>query len=468
MMKSAIWWQLGGRLLIALLVGAGVGVLFGSAWGGIAVVLALALALQLRHLVRLMQWLQSERQEDAPDLPEPWGAVVSRVVRLNRRKQFHKQRLLRLLRELRRSTAAMPDGVVVLDPETEILWFNRTASRLLGLRGKGDFGLRIDNLVRQPEFVQYLRAGQYALPVTVRSSADAEQHLSLQIVPYGAGQRLLLVRDVTREARLEAMRRDFVANASHELRSPLTVIAGYLETLAQDPGVDPLIAGPLQEMQRQAQRMSRIVHDLLELSRLESSDRKAPSRPIDVVALMAQLRQDVLARATHPSTSLDADSRALLLGEELQIHSAFANLVDNAAKYTAPEGSVHIRWWTDQDGGHFAVSDTGIGIPREHLPRLTERFYRVDAGRSRSTGGSGLGLAIVKHVLQRHGGWLAIESMEGRGSRFICHFPPERLTWPAELPRPADTPEEQGPEEQGDAPAASVALGTSRAAQAAD
>ncbi|HEX4051545.1 MAG TPA: phosphate regulon sensor histidine kinase PhoR [Steroidobacteraceae bacterium] len=443
-MQSASWWQLGGRLLLALLIGAGVGVLFGSAWGGVAVVLAATLLLQLRHLVRLMQWLQAERQDEAPDLPEPWGTLVSRVARLYRRKQFHKQRLLRLLRELRRSTAAMPDGVVVLDPQTQILWFNRTASRLLGLRGKGDFGLRIDNLVRQPEFVQYLRGGQYALPVTVRSTTDVEQHLSLQIVPYGAGQRLLLVRDVTREARLEAMRRDFVANASHELRSPLTVIAGYLETLAQDPGVDPLIAGPLQEMQRQAQRMSRIVHDLLELSRLESSDREAPSRPIDVVSLMAQLRQDVLARAVHPSISVAPDSRALLLGEELQIHSAFANLVDNAAKYTPAEGSVHIRWWTDQDGGHFAVSDTGIGIPREHLPRLTERFYRVDAGRSRGTGGSGLGLAIVKHVLQRHGGWLAIESVEARGSRFICHFPSERLSWTPELQQPAGTLEEQG------------------------
>ncbi|HTT04022.1 MAG TPA: phosphate regulon sensor histidine kinase PhoR [Steroidobacteraceae bacterium] len=470
MTKSASWWQLGGRLLFALLIGAGVGELFGSFWAGIAIVLATALVLQLRHLMRLMRWLQGERQDEPPDLPDPWELLVSRVARLYRRKQFHKQRLLRLLRELRRSTAAMPDGVVVLNPQTEILWFNRTASRLLGLRGKGDVGLRIDNLVRQPEFGQYLRGAQYALPVTVRSAADVEQHLSLQIVPYGAGQRLLLVRDVTREARLEAMRRDFVANASHELRSPLTVIAGYLETLAQDPGVDPLIAGPLQEMQRQAQRMSRIVQDLLELSRLESSDREAPSRPIDVVALMAQLRQDVLARSLHPSIAVDADSRALLLGEELQIHSAFANLVDNAAKYTPPDGSVHIRWWTDQDGGHFAVSDTGIGIPREHLPRLTERFYRVDAGRSRSTGGSGLGLAIVKHVLQRHGAWLAIESVEGRGSRFICHFPPERLSWAADPGGPARPlePQERLPATELTSAAAALPAAVSAEAQTTD
>ena len=181
-------------------------------------------------------------------------------------------------------------------------------------------------------------------------------------------------------------------------------------------------------MRRQAQRMNGIVHDLLELSRLESSDREAPLQPIDVVALLAQLRQDVLARVPHPAqVQVRADTRALLLGEEAQIHSAFFNLVDNAAKYTSPEGSVQMRWWTDKAGGHFSVTDTGIGIAREHIPRLTECFYRVDAGRSRATGGSGLGLAIVKHVLQRHGGQLEVESEEGRGSSFTCHFPLERV-----------------------------------------
>jgi len=236
------------------------------------------------------------------------------------------------------------------------------------------------------------------------------------------------VRDVTSQARLESMRKDFVANASHELRSPLTVISGYLETLTQETIVDPTLAGPLHEMRRQALRMSGIVQDLLELSRLESSDRAATSQPIDVVGLMAQLRQDVLARAVHPSQVLvHAESNLKLLGEDAQIHSAFANLVDNAAKYTPPEGSLKMRWWTDAAGGHFSVIDTGIGIAPDHIPRLTERFYRVDAGRSRSTGGSGLGLAIVKHVLQRHGAQLTIESEEGRGSSFTCHFPPERL-----------------------------------------
>src|SRR3984885_3997274 len=432
-MNSSGWLSLTVRLSLALAIGLVIGLLLGAPWAAVAVVLAIFLATQFLHLLPLLRWLQADQTELAPELPAPWGQLVSMIVRLYRRKQFHKQRLLRLLRELRRSTAAMPDGVVVLNPQAEILWFNRTAARLLGFRGKTDFGLRIENLVRQPEFVRYLRGAQYATPVIVRSSIGAEQYLSLQIVPYGAGQLLVLVRDVTREARLEAMRRDFVANASYELRSPLTVISGYLETLAQDTEVDPALGGPLQEMRRQAQRMTSIVQDLIELSRLESSDGDAVGQPIDVVALMAQLRQDVLARPQHPAqVQARADSNAMLLGEDIQIHSAFSNLVENAAKYTPEDGSVQIRWWTDEQGGHFSVTDTGIGIASEHIPRLTERFYRVDAGRSRATGGSGLGLAIVKHVLQRHGAQLSIESQEGRGSKFTCDFPRERLRSPVE------------------------------------
>jgi two-component system, OmpR family, phosphate regulon sensor histidine kinase PhoR len=427
-MHSSAWLFLGVRLSAAAALGLAVGALFGAPWIGLALLLALYLALHLADLLRVLRWLRRDEPELAPDIAGPWGDLVAMIVRLYRRKQFHKQRLLRLLRELRRSTAAMPDGVVVLNPQAEILWFNRTAARLLGLRGKGDIGLRIENLVRSPEFVRYLRGGQYALPVILRSTVGIEQYLSMQIVPYGAGQLLALVRDVTRQARLEAMRKDFVANASHELRSPLTVISGYLETLSQDPGIDPAIAGPLQEMRRQSQRMTGIVHDLLELSRLEASDRAAPSEPIDVVALMAQLRRDVLARSVHPAQVLmHADSNFKLLGEDELIHSAFANLVDNAAKYTPSAGSLQMRWWTDEQGGHFSVVDTGIGIAADHIPRLTERFYRVDSGRSRETGGSGLGLAIVKHVLQRHGAQLSIESQEGRGSSFTCHFPSERV-----------------------------------------
>jgi len=264
--------------------------------------------------------------------------------------------------------------------------------------------------------------------VVIRPMTGEDCYLSLQVVPYGDGQLLLLVSDVSRQMRLEAVRRDFVANASHELRSPLTVISGYLESLGQDPALNPDMQAPVAEMRRQAERMTAIIHDLLELSRLEETDAIVGGEPIDVAALLALLRKDTLARPVHPrEVRVRVDSGARLIGDEPEIHSAFSNLADNAAKYTSAEGSLEMRWWVDEDGGHFAVTDTGMGIPPEHIPRLTERFYRVDPGRSRATGGSGLGLAIVKHVLQRHGASLEVQSTLGSGSTFTCHFPPERI-----------------------------------------
>src|SRR5690242_18134962 len=259
------------------------------------------------------------------------------------------------------------------------------------------------------------------------SSDVCSSDLAFQLISYGEDQRLLMLRDVTREVRLEQMRKDFVANASHELRSPLTVVAGYLETFSADPNLGEL-AGPINEMRRQTDRMTRIIEDLLELSRFEANDAPIKGAPIDVAGMAALLRKDVLARPTHPrQVEVSIESTASLLGDEAMVQSAFSNLVDNAAKYTPPEGSMLIRWWTDEEGGHFSVRDTGPGISSEHLPRLTERFYRVDPGRSRETGGSGLGLAIVKHALHRHGARLEIDSIEGRGSTFTCHFPPDRV-----------------------------------------
>ena len=416
------------RVALAALAGVLVGAILGRPWLGMALALAGYLIWHLVMLYRVEWWLQHRSVVDPPETRGVWGTVISLIARLHRRKRFHKLRFVQLMRQLQQSTAALPNGVVILNEQREIVWFNRMAGRLLGLRASSDLGVRIENLLREPAFGHYLHRGDYTNPVVVRRSSPQDSSLSVQLVAYGDGQQLLLAADVSRQMRLEAVRRDFVANASHELRSPLTVIAGYLETLGQDPALDTDFAAPIAEMRRQAARMNSIVRDLLELSRLEETDERAGGEPLDVPALMALLRRDVLARPVHPrEVRVHSDSQAALIGKESEIHSAFANLVDNAAKYTPPDGSLEMRWWSDRDGGHFSVTDTGIGIPAEHLPRLTERFYRVDPGRSRATGGSGLGLAIVKHVLQRHGAELEIQSTPGKGSTFTCHFPPERI-----------------------------------------
>ena len=422
------WWFAAVRLLGTIAVGLIVGALFGSVWGGLACALAAHLTWQLVVLFRVESWVRHRSFADPPDIGGVWGEIISQIVRLHRRKRFHKQRFVQLMRQLQSSTAALPTGVVILNPQREIVWFNRMAGRLLELRRAVDLGLRIENLLREPEFTRYLRLQDYTNPVVIRRASRDDCYLSVQIVPYGDGQQLLLAADVSRQMRLEAVRRDFVANASHELRSPLTVIAGYLETLSQDPALDRDLAGPVAEMRRQAERMTAIIHDLLELSRLEQPGEPVGGEPVEVAALLAILRKDVLARPVHArEVRVRIDSDAALIGEEPEIHSAFSNLVDNAAKYTPAEGSIEMRWWVDEDGGHFSVTDTGIGIPSEHIPRLTERFYRVDPGRSRATGGSGLGLAIVKHVLQRHGAELEVRSAIGKGSSFTCHFPPQRV-----------------------------------------
>jgi two-component system, OmpR family, phosphate regulon sensor histidine kinase PhoR len=425
--SRAVWFTVA-RIVATVAVGAVAGWLLGSVTAGIALALAAALAWHLVNLFWLDYWLRDRNHRDPPDVRGVWGEVVTQVVRLHRRKRHHKQRLLEVFRELRHSTAAMPDGVVILNAQSEILWFNRMAGQLLGLRRGNDVGLRIANLIRDPKFVQYLEKANFSEPLVVARGADSRTHLSFQIVPYSGTQRLALVRDVSRQVILESMRQDFVANASHELRSPLTVVTGYLETLLSDEKMDPQQRQPLLEMQRQTQRMNGIVGELLDLSRLDAMMEEPVGTEIDVVAMCSWLRKDVSAQAQRPTVTLEMLTEAKLLGDEPEIQSAFSNLVHNAAKYTPASGAIFIRWSLDEGGAaRFTVRDTGPGIAPEHLPRLTERFYRVDAGRSRAMGGAGLGLAIVKHVLQHHGASLAVESVEGVGSTFACVFPARRV-----------------------------------------
>jgi two-component system phosphate regulon sensor histidine kinase PhoR len=425
---AAMWTFALARLAGILALGLVFGLVIGPVWVWVLGAACLFLAWQLFNLYRLDRWLRLRSRIVPPNLGGIWGDIIAQVVRLHRRKQFHKQRLVQLFRELRRSTAALPDGVIILSPQREIVWFNRQAARLLGLKRPLDIGLRIDNLIRSPEFVHYLHGEDFAMPLVIRPPVQQDMYLALQVVPYGGGQSLLLVRDVTRQMRLEAMRKDFVANASHELRTPLTVISGYLDTLADDPSIDPAWNGPIRDMRAQAQRMNAIIADLLVLSRLESTEGEAPRDMIDVPVMLERMQRDALAgsdRARHVTLELETEDG--LYGSAYELESAFTNLLVNALKYTPAEGAVRMRWWVDEEGAYFSVIDAGIGIPAEHIPRLTERFYRVDAGRSRGQGGSGLGLAIVKHALQRHGAWLDVQSTEGKGSTFTCHFPKPRV-----------------------------------------
>jgi len=427
---SSISWQALTRIGIALVIALLVGLAFGRVAGFLALALAALLAFQLWSFIRVDRWLRRRRLEEPPDIDGAWGELIAVIDRIYRRKQHHKSQVTGLLREFRRLTTALPEGAILLGPEHEILWFNRRAADWLHLRRKRDFGIRVENLVRHPSFIQYLRSDSPDGGVVVYEPGDSSRWLHFSVVRTGGSERqLLILRDVTREMQLESMRKDFVANASHELRSPLTVISGYLDALADDEKLDPTWNSPVLEMRRQAERMGMIINDLLELSKLESGDRRAGDQPIDIGGMLALLRREISALENRPQTlKLTIDSSDWLLGVEGEIHSIVSNLVTNAVKYTPQTGEIEMRWWTDADGAHISVRDTGMGIAPEHIPRLTERFYRVDSGRSRDMGGSGLGLAIVKHALQRHQATLQIVSVEGEGSTFSCHFPANRIT----------------------------------------
>ncbi len=342
-------WQQIAAIVATVLVAAALGFLFGHTALFVAIALAILLALQVRNLFRFEHWLRHRTVESPPDMNGVWGQVVAITSRIYRRKVFHKRRVLTLLREFRRMTAAMPDGAILLGPNREILWLNRTAGNWLDLRRKIDHGIRVDNLVRHPALVEYLERAARTAPPRIHLPKQGDRWLEFHLVRSSdSAQQLLIVRDVTSEARLESMRKDFVANASHELRSPLTVISGYLDGLADDTALDEAWREPVMEMRRQSDRMRGIVQDLLELSKLEAESGEAEQTPVDVGGMLALIRKDVLARPEHPETvELQLDSNASLLGSESGLHSVFSNLVSNAVKYTPAEGSIHIRWWVD-------------------------------------------------------------------------------------------------------------------------
>ncbi len=401
------------------------GVWFGNLGWWLVGALALYLANTLRNLYLLDRALVRGKYLP-PRTRGLWAELFALVAKLKYKARHRKSRYRRLLREVRESTGALQDGGIILNARNEIQWCNPAAVRLLGLDPAADIGRRIDNLLRYPEFVSHLENPQGGVLSIPSPTADTGQ-LSVQIIPYGKKQRLAIIHDVTREVRLERTRRDFVANASHELRSPLTVIGGYLDALAQDADISESWQAPIAEMERQVERMNRILRDLIELSRLESSGADAPFEFVDVVGMLKFVEREFISQPRAPTITLKLQTDLALLGSEMELHSIFHNLVNNAVRFTPRDGTVELSWGQGDTGAVFSVRDTGIGIPEEFIPRITERFFRVDPGRSRELGGTGLGLAIVKHALQRHGAALTIESQVGEGSVFICRFPGNRI-----------------------------------------
>lgn len=431
-MSRGPWAYLAARL--AGLTGAAVlmGFFFGHFFAWLSAVLLAYLAWHLWHLWQLESWMRKKLREPPRDAAGMWGRVFAQLHRLRLQSRARKKRLNRVLKEFRKSTRALPDAAVVLGQNHDIAWLNQAAERLLGLRPE-DRGHRIENLLRAPEFTEFMKHDDPGQLLRLVSPADDRLRLSIQVVPYGETQRLLLAKDITHQTRLENIRRTFVANASHELRSPLTVISGYLDALAEDPELVEHWREPVDEMARQSDRMRRIIEDLLTLSSLEAASPEAARERVDVPGMLATLRKEAAGRAQRPAhIELQLESDAGLYGVESEIYSAFANIIGNAMKYTPEDGRVQIRWALNGDEGCLSVTDTGVGVPAEAIPRLTERFYRVDKSRDRATGGTGLGLAIVKHVLQRHGARLEVQSELGEGSVFSCCFPPERIAAPSQ------------------------------------
>lgn len=412
------------RLFLLGMGGLIIGALYDRPLAGLLIATIAALAWHLGWLYRLDKWLHGKKMEVLPEGSGIWPRVFARIDFLRNRGRRRGRRFKLLLKQLRQATRTFPDAGVILNNRNEIVVFNRAARELLGLK-KRDRGLRIENLLRDPAFVAYLRRDDVAAPVEIASPMNSDQWLSCHAVPYGFDQKMLLVRDVTDRRKLEEMRRDFVANASHELRTPLTVIAGYLDALADDKTLDAELKQPVAEMQTQTTRMRQLVDELLRLSELETE--RAVSKPaaVNIRAVLETARQEVLALPDGPrQVDIVVDSDFDLIGNVRDIQSVVSNLASNAARYTPAEGRITMRWWTDADGAYLSVADTGKGIAKEHLPRLCERFYRVEDGRERVGGrGTGLGLAIVKHALSRHGGRLKIESELGKGSVFTCIFP---------------------------------------------
>lgn len=413
-------------LLLSLLLWAVAGALPAVLFLGMF--LLLHLLLHLRQLATLDYWLAHSEEMMVPDGSGLWEEIFARLNRMVRKHRKDREQRIAALQYMEQATSALPEGVVILDDADHIEWCNPIAEQHFGLDGMRDIGQQITYLARQPEFVNYLGARDFSEVLILRGARQDGLTLSIKIIGYGENKNLLISRDITRFERIETMRRDFVANVSHELRTPLTVVNGFVETLCDMPSLENDMARrALHLMGEQTQRMERLVEDLLTLSKLDNALNALLEETVDVPALLSALHQEGQSLSGEQHTlRLELESNCALSGNTEELRSAFGNLISNAIRYTPQNGEIVMRW--QEQGGQpvFSVQDSGIGIAPQHIPRLTERFYRVDHSRSRATGGTGLGLAIVKHVANRHQAKLEITSEEGKGSIFSIVFPAKR------------------------------------------
>jgi two-component system, OmpR family, phosphate regulon sensor histidine kinase PhoR len=422
------WLKTLGQLALVLLVALAAGFAIGKPWPVITIT---ALGVVGWHYWKLRQVLLrlTARQRFTPSAGDNvWNELDRLLYRGQSEMRARKRRLIDMLRAYRAAAAALPDAIVVLERNSQrIQWFNEASTRLLGLRYPRDLGAALSDRLQPLPVAHWLTSGRYAEPLLdTPSPVQPDLRLSLRLIPYSDELWLLVARDVSKLMHLEQMRRDFVANVSHELRTPLTVVHGYLDML--DPAEKPDWAPMLTEMQRQSQRMTQLVEDLLMLSRLEAQE-ALPEETVSMAPMLTTLKREAEALSQRRHTITVEDTAGVdLWGSTKELHSAFSNLVSNAIRYTPAGGDIRIRFSSEGDGGtRLSVEDTGYGIPATHLPRITERFYRVSTSRSRESGGTGLGLSIVKHVLNLHQARLEIESEVGRGSRFTCRFGRERV-----------------------------------------
>ncbi len=422
------WFRTLGQLALVLAIGLGVGLLVGHPWPVLTVAALGVVAWHYWKLRNVLLRLTARRRIDPPQGEGVWNELDRLLFRSQSEMRTRKRRLLSMLRAYRAAAAALPDAVLVVERNSQrVLWFNEAATPLLGLHFPQHQDVSVVSALQPLPMASWLAAGRNAEPMAdVASPANPDLRLGLRLIPYSDELWLLVARDVTRTMRLEHMRRDFVANVSHELRTPLTVIHGYLEML--DPDDKPDWAPMLAEMQRQSQRMTQLVEDLLTLSRLEARE-TLPEEHVAMAPMLSTLRREAeaLSQGRHRIEVID-DAGIDLWGSNKELHSAFSNLVGNAIRYTPAGGAIALRFTRDADGGAtLPLRDPGYGLPAAHLPRITERFYRVPTSRSRESGGTGLGLAIVKHVLGLHGARLEIGSEVGKGSEFACRFGADRV-----------------------------------------